>query len=331
MWQTCAGTPQNTAENMADVVTVTLNPAIDISSSVDQVVPIRKLRCKPERREAGGGGINVARVARRLGVDVAAIYPAGGSTGILLRHLLEAEGVASLAVDSAGDTREDFTILDESTGEQFRFVFPGPQLDAAVLARVTDLVGSLAPVPQYLVASGSLPRGAPEGSLADLARLAKRRGCRMVLDASGPALRQALEAGVYLVKPNLRELSELVGRRLDTEREWQDAAAVLVESGKAEVVALTLGHLGALLATRRGVLRLPAIAIKMASAVGAGDSFLGGIMAALVHGRGMTEAFRYGLAAASAAVQQPGTALCTREDVARLVERVAPLDQTLAG
>src|SRR3954452_24253135 len=101
---------------MTPVVTLTANPAIDRSTRADEVAPIRKLRCTPLRRDAGGGGINVARVVRRLGGDVAAIFPAGGCTGALLRQLVEQEGVRSLAITAAEETREDFTVLDRKSG-----------------------------------------------------------------------------------------------------------------------------------------------------------------------------------------------------------------------
>src|SRR5262245_17082149 len=113
---------------MQTVVTVTPNPAIDISTAVEEVLPIRKLRCARARRDPGGGGINVARVARRFGADVTAIYPAGGSTGTLLQQLVDREGVRSIAISVREEMREDFTVLVEGSGKQYRFVLPGAEL-----------------------------------------------------------------------------------------------------------------------------------------------------------------------------------------------------------
>lgn len=315
---------------MANVITVTMNPSIDISSSVDRVMPTRKLRCKSERRDPGGGGINVARVVKRLGVDVQAIYPAGGSPGVLLRRLLDQEGIAGNAIGISGDTREDLTILDESSGEQFRFVFPGPAMGAEELSRVMDAVAASNPPPEFIVASGSLPPGAPVDLFAALARIARQLGSRFVLDTSGPALKRALDERIYLIKPSLRELSELVGKRLATEDEWRNAAVELVGSGKADVVALTLGERGALLATHDGAFRAPGLALKVASVVGAGDCFLGGMVSSLARGNPLLEAFRLGVAAGSAAVQMPGTALCEKKDVDLLLEKVEPPEQCFA-
>ena len=177
---------------MAGLVTVTVNPAIDISTEVERVVPSRKLRCTTVRRDPGGGGINVARVASRLGSDALAIYAAGGSPGRLLGELLDREGISSLPVEIAGETREDLTVFEASTGELYRFVLPGPQMTPAELHRVVERVAAVARVPDYIVASGSLPPGAPDGFYAELAKTSKRLGSRFVLDTSGPALRQAL-------------------------------------------------------------------------------------------------------------------------------------------
>jgi 6-phosphofructokinase 2 len=209
-----------------------------------------KLRCTDTLRDPGGGAINVARVLKRLGADCRALYPAGGVLGQLLRALLDAEGVAGIAFDIAAETRESFTVLERASGREFRFVLPGPELSKKEWQACLDRVAALAEPPAYLVASGSLPPGVPDDLYARLARIARERGSRMVLDASGRALAAALEEGVYLVKPNLRELRELTGQALEAEDEWSSAASPLVTSGKAQVVALSLGHRGR--APRRG-------------------------------------------------------------------------------
>src|SRR5579872_2345788 len=113
---------------MADIVTLTMNPAIDLSVSVERVAPFHKLRAASDRRDPGGGGINVARVVKRLGGDVTAMFPAGGALGELLRRLVDAEGISALTTTIAGETREDFTVLERATGAQYRFVLPGPFL-----------------------------------------------------------------------------------------------------------------------------------------------------------------------------------------------------------
>ena len=158
----------------------------------------------------------------------------------------------------------------------------------------------------------------PPDFYARLARLCRARGGRLLLDTSGPALSAALAEGVYLFKPNLKELTELAGRPLDTAGQWQDAARQLALDGRAEVVALTLGHLGALLVTRDAMWSAPPLDIPVASAVGAGDSFVGGLVWALQQGQPLDQAFAWGIAAGSATLLSTGTALCRPEDVRRL-------------
>jgi 6-phosphofructokinase 2 len=154
-----------------------------------------------------GGGINVARVVRRLGGNSQALYTAGGAAGRLLHRLLEEEGVTSILVEVGADTRESFTVLDESNGDQFRFVLPGDALTNEEWRACLDQLLHLPQPPTYIVASGkSLPPGVPEDFYARIARVARSLDAHLVVDTAGPALAAALEEGVHLVKPNLREL-----------------------------------------------------------------------------------------------------------------------------
>jgi 6-phosphofructokinase 2 len=186
-----------------EIVTVTINPAIDIFVNVDRVEATRKLRCSAPKRDPGGGGINVARVAHRLGADVLAIYPIGGQIGKLLQRLVEREGIASLVTPSHVETRENFTAYEEETGEQFRFVLPGSRLHPAEWEAVLDKLASLGERPKFVVASGSVPPGAPDDFFARVARHAKALGAKSVIDTSGRALAAALDEGVSVIKPNL--------------------------------------------------------------------------------------------------------------------------------
>jgi 6-phosphofructokinase 2 len=308
---------------MTAVVTLTVNPAVDLSATADAVVHTRKIRCTQVARDPGGGGINVARVICRLGGDARALYTVGGPLGALLERLVGEDGVSSLTVPIDDDTRESFTVHDAACASEYRFVLPGPELSEAEWRALLDAIAGLEPAPRYLVASGSLPPGVPEDFYARVAEAAKSIGARFVLDTSGSALTAALATGVHLVKPNLRELRDLTGETLDTESAWRGAARRLVETGKADAVALSLGHHGALLATPEGAWRAPALPVRVASAVGAGDSFVGAMVCALANGAEMTQAFRHGIAAGSAALLTPGTGLCRREDMERLLDEVA--------
>jgi 6-phosphofructokinase 2 len=307
---------------MPDIVTLTINPAVDIFVNVDHVEPTRKLRCSAPKRDPGGGGINVARVAYRLGADVTAIYPIGGAIGKLLQRLLEREGIASIVTPSHVETRENFTAYEKDSGEQYRFVLPGSKLHPAEWEACLDKLVTLAEKPRFVVASGSVPPGVPEDFFARVARHAKALGAAMVLDTSGAALGAALEEGVALVKPNQNELADFTGITLANDEDRLAACRKLIVGGGTEMVALTLGEDGAMLVTAERAWRAAPLAVEMASAVGAGDSFLGGMVAALAAGSPMEEAFRMGVAAGSAAVMSPGTELSREEDVKRLLPLV---------
>lgn len=304
------------------ILTVTPNPAIDISASTQTVTPEHKLRCADVRRDPGGGGINVARVLTRFGARCTALYPAGPILGRLLRELLDREGVPSIALDIAEETRESFTVLERASGREYRFVLPGPQLEPGEWQACLDFVGGYSGPLDYVVGSGSLPAGVPQDFFARLARAARQRGARMVLDTSGPPLAAALEEGVYLAKPNLRELRELTGEALEAEDDWARAAQSMVRAGRAELLALSLGHRGALLAARDRTLRAPALQVEIASTVGAGDSFVAAMLWRLSSGGSLEDALRYGVAGGTAALLAPGTRLAFEEDTERLARQV---------
>jgi 6-phosphofructokinase 2 len=307
---------------MTQIVAVTLNPSIDISTSVDRLAPLRKLRCAAPHFFPGGGGVNVARVAVRFGAEVELIYPTGGATGQLLRRMIDREGIPNLAIDLSEETREDFTVLEEATGAEYRFVFPGPQFSDREWRLCLEAIENLPARPAFIVASGSLPPGVPTDFYSRIARIASNAGVRFVLDTSGEALQAALHAGVFLVKPNLRELSELLRIESEDDASLVAASRRLIDAGHAQVVALTLGDFGALLVTRDNAWRAYAPQVNFVSAVGAGDSFLGALLWALVSERSMPDALKYAVAAGAAAVQTPGTALCERDDVERLLPGV---------
>ncbi len=305
---------------MKTIVTLTLNPSIDGAAQAEFVRPIHKIRTSDERYDPGGGGINVARVLQELGGATLAVYLAGGATGSVLDGLLDAATIARRRVRIEDHTRISHAVYERASGQEYRFVPTGPLVRdsewRAFLATLADLDCD------YLIASGSLPRGVPEDLYATIADIARRKGARLVLDTSGSAFRAGLASGVHLVKPSLGELEALLGRKLPDPASQEQAARELVRSGAAELVALTLGQDGALLATNDGALRLAAPDVIARSAVGAGDSFLAAMTLGLAQGRQPEDAFTYGMAAGAAAVLTAGTGLCRREDVERLYDEM---------
>lgn len=282
----------------APVVTLTVNPALDVSTSTERVEPEHKLRCGPSRTDAGGGGVNVSRVIHRLGGQSIAIYAVGGPTGQAYRQLLEADEL--------------------STGRQFRFVLQGPHLTTDEWIECLAATQRAMTPGGYVVASGSLSPGMPDDFYARIARAATAIGARCIVDASGPALAAALREGVHLVKPSGRELGELVGRALPDLESRVEAAREIVARGASEIVALTLGGDGAVLVTAEGVTRLEVPPVEVHSTVGAGDSFLAALVLRLAQGRDLDAAFRAGVAAGTATAMTEATELCHRDDVERL-------------
>ncbi len=307
---------------MAEIVTLTPNPAIDLSTSVDRIVPVRKLRCAPARRDPGGGGVNVARVINRFGGNVEAVLPVGGFTGQLLRRLIADEGIPNRVIVAEAETREDFSVSELSAAHQYRFVLPGLPLREAEWRGCLDALAASTPRPNFVVGSGSLPPGVPDDFYAQAAAITRKFGAKFVVDASGTPLAAAIEHGVYMIKPNLRELRDLIGLELLKQNDWIIAAREYITAGKVEVVALSLGHLGALLVTRDRAWRARALSIKPVSAVGAGDSFLGAMIFSLAKGNSLADAFRLGMAAGSSALINEGTELCRPEDAYRLYAAV---------
>jgi 6-phosphofructokinase 2 len=307
---------------MPVILTITPNPTLDISTSVKRVEPGYKLRCTAAGRDPGGGGVNVARVAGRLGATVTAVYPAGGCVGEELHGLVRREGVDSLVVPICERTREGFTVLDESSGEQFRFVLPGPRLHEPEWMACLKAIASVDRKTDFICASGSLPPGAPEDFYARVAEIAEIKGAPFALDTSGAALKSALRERVRLVKPNLAELREVVGGALDDEASLVAACRSLIAGGRTEMVALTLGAQGALLVTEREAWRSPPLPIVPLSTVGAGDSFLGAMVWALASRMPPEAAFAYCGAAGAAALLAHGTELCAPGDVRRLLPDV---------
>lgn len=305
---------------MRTIVTLALNPALDVSTSIHSVAPEIKLRCAAPGFHPGGGGINVARAVHFLGGTACAVYAAGGHTGEKLGQLLTDEGINQLALPIAGATRESFTCYEDSSGLQYRFTLPGPALSQpewrACLKACLDLQ------PDYLVVSGSLPEGVPGDFYAELATRAHAQSSRLIIDSGGDALQAAAECGVFLLKPNLRELEGLAGESLADETQIQQAAQGLIASGLTEAVIVSMGAAGAALATRADYVPLRAPIVPIRSKVGAGDSMVGGLVLALAQGRSLLDAARFGVAAGSAAVMTPGTQLCRKHDAERLYAQV---------
>lgn len=309
------------------IVTLTINPALDKISGISQVFPNKKLRCNMPKHEAGGGGINVSRATQRLGGNSLAIFPCGGPNGEILKSKLDEEKVEYNTIPIENQTRENITIFEGDSSHQYRFIMPGPTLLEKEMQKIFDELKNIDPPPDYIVASSSTPNGIPDDFYQQIANLANDMNSKLIVDTSGKQLKLASEAGVFLLKPNMRELGTLAGKKIESEAHQKEAAREIVESGNAEIVVVSMGAGGALLVTQDFTehIRTPTVPIR--SKLGAGDSMVAGIVFYLSKEKSIREAVMYGVAAGATAVMTPGTELCNKSDTDKLYENLLEENQ----
>ncbi|GAA4318794.1 1-phosphofructokinase family hexose kinase [Flaviaesturariibacter amylovorans] len=305
------------------IVTLTFNPAVDKTTTADRLIPEKKLRCSPPTLEAGGGGINISKALHELGAESTALFPAGGPNGQVLERLLRDRGIRHVAVPVSGDTRESFTVNEAATNGQYRFILPGGALSEAEIEALFAALAALAPQPTWVIASGSLPPGAPEDLFGRLSAHCRRLGARFIVDTSGAPLQRALEEGVFLLKPNLSELSALAGREYVELQDVEAAAREVIGSGRCPVLIVSMGPAGALAISKEATYRVPAPVVRKQSTVGAGDSMIAGITYMLQRGEPLLTAVRFGVACGTAATMNPGSQLFKKDDAWRLYEWIA--------
>ncbi|WP_457646978.1 1-phosphofructokinase family hexose kinase [Profundibacter sp.] len=309
---------------MSDILTITLNPTVDFSTSAKRVRPDRKIRCDAAMRDPGGGGVNVARAIHILGGDARAFAAVGGHMGQILLSLLGREGVQVHPFDIPGETRQSMAVTERRTGQQYRFVMPGPIWDASLVKCVLDEIHKTVPKDGYVVLSGSNPPGVPDDFPALLERQIYGTGARLVVDTSGRALRQMVTGPAnppYLLRMDKAEAEELAGEALETVEALARFATHLVKRGVAQVIVMALGSKGSVLATGNERWHAAAADVPVRSKVGAGDSFVGALVLALSRGEAPSQALQKGAAAASAAVMTDATRLCPRTEAEALVGR----------
>ena len=305
-----------------DVLSLTLNPALDVLTTIDEVRPVDKLRCGPVLNHPGGGGVNVARVLHRLGVSVRSCHLSGGVSGLHHQQLLDAEGVDSQVVPIEANLHQSFSVHELKSAQDYRFVLPGPTVAPHEIAACIDWVKAHLPR-RLLVLSGGAAPGVPDDTYAVLIRAAKAQGIPVVLDSHGPLLRHALAEGVLLYKPNEKELAELTGLPLTHDDEVVRAARGLVQAGQAQWVAVSLAERGAVLVGAEGAWRSQAVQVSPRTTIGAGDSFVAGMVWSWLQHTPPEEWLQAGMAAGAAALLNPGTALCEAHDVRDMLTRVS--------
>ena len=301
------------------ILTLTLNPALDVTTTTEMLTPRRKLRCTAPVYDAGGGGVNVSRAIRALGGESTAFIALGGSTGRQYLDVLARSGIACETFELDGETRFSLTVMEHATDEHYRFVLPGPVQDPNTADRLIARVQSAVEAGhRWIIASGSLPPGLPIDTYARVARQTRAAGGKFIIDSAGPALGAVLDERPHVVRLNHFEAQEFVG--------GDDAAAAaetmldrLLARDAADVVIVTVGDDGALVATATERFTVLPPRVEVVSTVGAGDSFVGAMTLGFARGWPLEETVRFAVAAASAAVMTPATELCRPDDTRRLM------------
>jgi 1-phosphofructokinase len=326
------------------IVTVTPNPSIDRTLEVPAVRRGEVIRVRTASSEAGGKGINVSRALATMGIATSAIAPGSAATKARLRDLLGGS-IVLRTVDIEGDIRTNLSLV-EPDGTVTKVNEPGPTLDEATAARLLDDIVAAAleildadragsgPAPaegrseRWIVASGSLPPGLPDGFYAELAARMPD-DVRVAVDADRSVLRAVVGRRVALLKPNHVELEELMGRSLATLGDVADAAAELVATG-ADTVLVSLGSDGALVADKDGACHAEASIDDVANPVGAGDALLAGFVAAGARRSALPAAIAWSVAAcrASGTRMPPVT---PRDEAAVVLRPAVDRDRRLAG
>ena len=303
------------------ILTITLNPCIDKSSTAEIMKPEAKLRCTEVVNEPGGGGINVSKALQKLESPSVALFPAGGHNGNMLCALLKERNILFHAVDTKVETRENWTVLETSTNNQFRFTFPGRQVLEETIKTLIDQVRSFAP--QYVVASGSLPPGLPDYFYGLIVKNAASVGAKCIVDTSGPALQALKGKKAYLIKPNIGELCNMLNVGWLDISEVPVAARQAIADGFAEIIVVSIGPKGAWLVSREESYFVQAPPVVKKSTVGAGDSMVAGITYFLQKNKSLQEAIRFGVACGSAATMNDGSQLFDKEDAEKLFEMIS--------
>lgn len=305
---------------MGRIITLTVNPAIDKNTTVAGIRPNSKLRCTEPTFDAGGGGINVSRAIQNLGGSSLCSYFAGGPSGAFLKHLLDEKNIEQSVIEIEGFTRENLAVTDTNTNQQFRFGMPGPSVKTKELENALQHLELQLKKDDYLVASGKLPPNVPDDFYVKVSLIAEKKGAKFILDTSGDALIKAANSHVYMLKPNLAELGMLCNETSITDLNLKSMAKTFLENYDCEILVVSLGPKGALLATKNEMIQIPAPVVHQKSTIGAGDSMVAGMVMSLIWERSFSDMVSYGVACGTAATMHHGTQLCFKKDADNLYD-----------
>jgi len=306
---------------MSKIITITLNPAIDKSTSVDQLLPEKKMRCNQPIFQPGGGGINVSRALHKLGTTSSCIYFAGGFAGEYFSKLLVQESINIIPIKSKGDTRENFIVFDQKNKLQYRFGMPGIIVDDEECMFMLNTIEKLNDV-AFIVLSGSIPIGVSIDLISKIGKLAKHNSAKFILDTSGQALIDGIAAGAFLIKPNLSELQILCNKEIIGLEDIPSIGRELMGKHPIENMVVSLGKDGAIVFTANETFQITPPNIVALSTVGAGDSMIAGIVHGFYHKWSVLDSVKHGIACGTATTLQPGTTLFNPGDISTLLSEV---------
>lgn len=304
-----------------NIVTLTINPALDKSATIDQLIPEQKLKCKAIQFQAGGGGVNISRVLHTLGVKNSCMFTHGGDTGKTLKGLLEDEQLEITPILVDAWTRENLAIVDAKTELQYRFGMPGTALTTTEVNTLKDTLNKVVTDHSMFVMSGSVPDTMPSDFYIELMDNLSAKNVKIIIDTSGEALKASLKKPVFLMKPNQGELAQLAGKDFLTKIEQEEFAMQLIKDNRAEYVVVSLGARGAFLASKNGIFYQNTPSVKVKSTIGAGDSMVAGLVYAISEGMTSEDILKWGVICGVATTMTGGTNLATRENM-DLVERL---------
>jgi len=304
------------------ILTITLNPSIDISVMVPKLVPSDKLRCESYEKEVGGGGINVAKGLHRLGLPTEALFFSGGHNGKFIESKLNYEGLSIHPLKLEPETRENITVTDQSNQLEYRLVNKGNEINSKDEKLLLDTLEHLEIKPGYLVLSGSHPPGLSNLFVKKISDWCVLHKCKLILDLPAKALGESFEFHPYLIKPNLKEMSQIEGKANMTYEEAIQVAKKWIGEKYAEVIVISMGELGGIICSSDEVYKIVPPKVKSLSTVGAGDSMVAGLLYKLYQQANLEDILMMGVACGTAATLSRGTKLFERNQAFKLYDQI---------
>ncbi len=303
-----------------NIITLTVNPALDKSAKVDGLIAEQKLKCHSIEFQAGGGGINISRVLTRLKIESDCVFTSGGDNGKYLEKMLLQEKVKISPLPVEEWTRENLSIVDTQTAKQYRFGMPGKPVSKSEIDLITNTILKKIGKNDILALSGSLTPNMPLDYYAHIIKLVADKKVKVILDTSGPALVHTLKQPLFLIKPNQKELAILAKKDFLSTKEQETFAMELVNSNRVKYVVVSMGPRGAFIASKEGIFYQSTPSIPVKSTIGAGDSMVAGLIYGIRHEYSQQRMLKFGVACGVATTMSEGTNLGSPDKIQHVME-----------